>query len=217
MEILVDTKTPFKIGAVQIEKLVVSQISFAGYTECFKERISVARRGGDEMAQEKAFKRARRIKQVSAFYKDGTSVPLTHEILGAMPRKLFVQVDNAVEIEDTARGKVISGKADGISDPIIYQLGTPIAFDDRNAAGKPMGTEAKIIELEFIAKTGGDIEEVLCCPTSFEQMLALLKTCATPLGGGDTGLLRMPTWMIEGITTADGFAMMASVLPLFTE
>lgn len=217
MEILVEGKNAFKIGAAQVTRILISKINFVNYAECFKERLLVARRGGDDVAGEKAFKRARRLIQVSAFGKDGAALKLTHEVFGAMPRKLFVQIDNALDVEDVQAGKVISENADGISSPIIYSLGTPLAFDDANASAKPIGTEQKIIELEFLAKTGGDIEEVLCHGTTFEQMIALMKTCATPLGGGSTGLLRMPSWMIDGITSADGFAMMASVLPLFTE
>jgi hypothetical protein len=216
MFIKVDTKTPFKIKQIPIAKIGISKINFVGYVECFGDRMRESARSGDDMMAEKAFRRARRLRQVKAYDKDDRVIEIDHQSFDVMPRQLFVKVNNALDEFDTKRGKVLTENGDGVTTPIVYQLGTPIEFVDTKANEKPIGTEQKIVELEFVAKTGGDIEEVLCCGNSLQQALALIRTCATPLGGG-TSLMRLPSFMIDEISTADGFAIMASVLPVFTE
>jgi hypothetical protein len=217
VEIVVDPKAPFKAGQFNIVKLSVNQLNFVGYADCFREKLKARSRGMDDVAAEKEFRRARRVKQVVAFDKAGNRVELDQVAFGNMPRQLFVKINNALDVITDKPGKVITEDGDGVNTPIVYQLGTPFEFADTKADQKPIGTQQQIIELEFVAKTGGDIEEVLCHDNALDQTIALLKTCATPLGGGDTGLLRLPSWMIYSLTTSDGFAIMAKVLPVFTE
>lgn len=217
MDIEVDAKTPFRVGTVAIAKVSIAQINFVGYVECFRERMKASGRGLGDVAAEKEFRRARRTRQVVGYDAKNNRVEIDNISFGQMPRQLFVKVHNALDDFGDKRGEVITKDGDGIQTPIVYKLGTPFEFADANQGRKPIGTESKIIELEFIAKTGGDIEEVLCYGNALEQTLALLKTCATPLGGGDTGLLRLPSWMIDSLSVADGFAIMSSILPVFTE
>lgn len=216
MDIVVDPKTPFRVGQTAIAKISISQINFASYVECFRERLNASARGLDEVGAEKEFRRARRAKQVIGYDAKNNRVVIDSVAFGAMPRQLFVKVSNALDDFGGVRGEVITKDGDGIQTPIVYKLGTPFDFDDTKANQKSIGTEQKIVELEFIAKTGGDIEEVLCHNNALDQTLALLKSCATPLGG-ETGLLRLPAWMIDAMTVADGFAIMSSVLPVFIE
>lgn len=215
MEILVDAKRPFSVGAKSVAKLNVSAINFATYAECWRERdVEQRRSGGDEMLATKAFYRARRLKQTKAYDRSNNVVDLDHMSFANMPRELFVKINGALDDDSDPRGAVISKDGDGLYTPVLYKLGTPFDFVDTNASSKPIGTEPKIIELEFIAKTGGDIEEVLCHQNSLDQTLALIKTCATPLGGG-TSLQRLPSWMVNALTLADGFEIMAKILPIF--
>lgn len=216
MDIVVDASTPFKVGQVQIAKISISAINFVGYAECFRERLRASAQGKDDVTAEKEFRRARRVKQVVGYDTKNNRVEIDAASFGFMPRKLFVKVNNALDDFGDAKGEVITKDGDGIQTPIVYKLGTPFAFTDTKANTKPIGTEQKIIELEFVAKTGGDIEEVLCHSNAIDQTVALLKTCATPLGG-ETGLMRLPSWMLDAVTVADGFAIMSFVLPVFTE
>lgn len=216
MDIEVDPKSPFKVGQISVVKIGVSSINFLGYAECFKARLRASARGLDEVAAEKEFQRARRLRQCVGYDKAGNRVELDSVAFAAMPRKLFVKVHNALDDFGTQRGEVITKDGDGIQTPIVYKLGTPFGFVDTASSQKPIGTEQMIVELEFAAKTGGDIEEVMCHGNTIDQTVALIKSCATPLGG-ETGLLRLPSWMLDALTVADGFAIMASVLPVFTE
>ncbi len=215
VDITVEPGTPYQIGTSLISKISVARINFLQYAECFQDRLKASARGLDESAAEKEFMRSRRIKQCTAFDRSGNPVKMDQVAFAMMPRKLFVKIHNALDDFGTERGSVI-GEGDGINSPIIYKLGTPFEFTDTKSEQKPIGTEQKIIELEFIAKIGGDIEDVLCHSNGLDQTVALLKTCATPLGG-ETGLMRLPSWMLESLTVADGFSIMSSVLPVFTE
>lgn len=216
MEIEVDAKTPFIVGTNSISKINVSPINFLTYAECFRERLKELAKTNDDMMATKAFFRARRLRQVSAFNKANEVVILDNINFSNMPRSLFTKINNALDGQSAPRGEVLPGGGDGIYTPIIYKLGTPFAYEDTKLSEKPIGTEAKIIELEFVAKTGGDIEEVLCHENSLDQTVALIKTCATPLGGG-AGILRLPTWMLNALTLSDGFTIMSKVLPVFLE
>lgn len=212
MEIVVDAKKPF----LNIVKFNVSKINFLGYAECFKDRMRELQKTDNEILAEKAFRRSRRLKQIKAFDKDGNIIAMDHEKFARMPRPLFIQLNNALDSEKDERGKIISENGDGLYTPILYELGTPLAFTDTKLAEKPIGTESKIVELEFIAKTGGDIEEVLCGDTSLDQVIALIKTCATPIGG-ETSVQRLPSWLMDKITLQDGYEIMSKVLPVFVE
>lgn len=217
MEIQVSGAHQFKVGSVAIAKFVIANINFVSYGDCVAERIKERKKTGSDMMAEKEFRHTRRMKQVTAFDKGGNIVALDRINFATMPRPLFVKINNAIDDFSEARGEIIGEGGDGVMNPILYKLGTPLEFDDVNANRQVIGTEQKIIELEFIARTGGDIEEVLCYDSPMDQTIALIKTCAKPLGGGDTGLLRLPTYMIDALTLADGFQILSKVLPLFTE
>lgn len=216
MEINVDAASPFVVKTQSVAKINISEITFAGYAECFRARIAEKARTGDDMQATKAFMRARRLKQVTAFTKANVIVALDHVAFANMPRVLFTRINTALDARGGTKGEILPGEGDGIYTPIIYKLGTPFHFTGDQISQKPIGTEQKIIELEFIAKTGGDIEEVLCHENSLDQTIALIRTCATPLGG-ETGLLRLPQTWLDTMTVADGFEIMAKVLPVFLE
>lgn len=216
MEIVIEAKKAFAVHGKSVAKIVIGTLNFVTYAECFKARVKEMNKSNDDTQATKAFQRAKRIKQVKAFDKSGTEIILDHVAFANMPRPLFVQINNAMDNTSSARGSVISTDGDGLYTPILYKLGTPFDFQDSTHDSKPIGTESKIVELEFIAKTGGDIEDVLCGENSLDQTVALIKTCATPLGG-DTALQRLPSWMLSSLTLADGIEIMSKVLPVFLE
>lgn len=204
------------IGNTPISKFIVKGLNFEMYLECNRDRIKELNRTDSTMMATKLFNRSRLRKTVTAIGPDGAPVALRDENFSALPRPIFTKLVKAMDDFETPAGKIISENGDGVNTPIIYELGTPFAFADPKANEKPIGTEQKIIELEFIAKTGGDIEEVLCHNNSFEQAWSLIKTCAKPLGG-ESGLLRLPSWMLSEMTFSDGFEIVQKVLPIFVE
>lgn len=94
---------------------------------------------------------------------------------------------------------------DGVTEPVLMKLGTPIKATS--------GSEGKeITELEFIARTYGDVEMVLSGTNAMEQTAALIKYVAKP-----AGMLALPSWAINAIDIRDGFFIQNEILPRFLE
>lgn len=95
--------------------------------------------------------------------------------------------------------------ADGMSKAIHIKLTEPIkAFDPVSKA------ERVLDELEFFAKTYGELEAVLGEISEWDQALALIRTVAKPIG-----MLKLPDWAVSGVSAADGFGIMKKILPRF--
>lgn len=155
-------------------------------------------------------KRLRMKHQIRALAEDGTELAIDDLDITQLPRALSVKLSNLLSMGDGEPGEVISGdKADGISSPILYRLGTPIKMQQNN-------DEVSINELEFMAATYGQIEEVLAETNEMSQAYSLIRTVAKPVGMGDT-LQALPTWAADKITMADGFTIAEKVLPRFLE
>ena len=96
-------------------------------------------------------------------------------------------------------GKIIK-EGDGVSSSIVYQLGTPI----------PVTGKDPITELEFLASTYGEIEDVMSANDSIAQTALLIAAIAKP-----PGMLQLPSWAVNAITVADGVTIAKLVTPLF--
>jgi hypothetical protein len=188
----------FQLDDRLIDGAVVKPMMFQGYMECYTE--------AQNMKQPKAFsariQRLRLSKQVT-YYINGATTSLSMEELLRMPvssiRKIIARLDD----QEGKAGKIIK-TGDGVDQSVVYELGTPI----------PIANKPPITELEFLARTFGDIEDVLAAPDVLQQTMALITTTAKPLG---TTLTLLPSWAISQISVADGVCLMREVLPLFLE
>jgi len=109
-----------------------------------------------------------------------------------------------LDSDEGKAGKIIRD-GDGIDKAIVFELGTPIP----TGAGKD-----PIRELEFHAKTYGDIEDILAADNAIQQTAKMIETIATPLG---STLSRLPSWALTQITVADGVTISREILPRFLE
>lgn len=180
-----------------IDGAIVKPITFSMYSDCWTE--------AQGMSQPKAFdarvRRVRMLKQVDYFV-NGSVTKLTVEELLRMPIPAFHAIGAVLDTEDEETGKIIR-PGDGISQAITYQLGKPISLGQ----GKD-----PISELEFLAKTYGEIEDVLSAGHGLAQASILISTVAKPLG---TSLTALPSWAITQISLSDGVTIMREVLPHF--
>src|SRR5262245_1781721 len=87
---------------------------------------------------------------------------------------------------------------------IVFELGTAIQVQGKSP----------IKEVEFVANTYGDVEDVMAAANRIHQALMMLSTLAKPLG---SSLSTLPSWAVGQITTSDGFAIANEVVPLFLE
>lgn len=147
--------------------------------------------------------RARVKAQVRGVKADGSLVELDDVTIGQLPAPVARKIIPLLYDEGAQESGKVLGDGDGVGKPVIFSLGTPITS----------GGEV-IRELEFQARTFGEIERVLAEPTSLPQTLALVAYCAKPIHERGT-LQRLPESDLAQLTLVDGTAIMRDVLPRF--
>lgn len=189
----------FQLGDKLIDGATVNRLAFIKYTELLREVSSVP---GPKPYETKLL-RMRLAKQVT-YHMNGSTVALTPDDVTNIPIKSVWAIQKQLDGDDgeLKMGKVIR-QGDGIDVAIGYELGTPIPVGQ----GKP-----PITELEFLAKTLGDIEDVLSATTGMDQAAQLIRTVAKPV---HSSLQALPSWAVEQITLVDGIVIAQQVLPFF--
>lgn len=180
-----------------VDEVIVRPLSFLGFAECVTNAHA--------MSQPKSFearmRRLRLLRQVQ-FFSNGSNITLTNEDVLKLPIQGVRTLLNKLDDEKIPSGKIIRS-GNGVDGSIVFELGTPIASGQNKVAIK---------ELEFIATTYGDVEDVMAAIDMAQQTKLLLETIAKPLG---TSLTALPSWAVSQITMADGFVIMNEVLPHF--
>ncbi|MGY3615662.1 hypothetical protein [Bradyrhizobium sp. USDA 10063] len=187
----------FQLRDHVIDGAVIRPMSFQNFADYISE--ANAMKGAKTF--EARLRRVRLSKQI-AYYINGTIVPVAVDDVLQLPipeaRKLLDKIDD----NEGQPGKIIRD-GDGIDKAITYELGTPIPV----GADKP-----PISELEFHARTYGDVEDIMAAPDGIQQTMQLISTIAKPLG---TSLIQLPSWAINLITVTDGIVISRDVLPRF--
>lgn len=189
----------FVIGEKAVDHIVIKTLSFVQ----FADLVALAQGMKQPSTFEGRLKRVRMLQQVE-YSMAGKPVVLTIEEILRMPLEAARRIAGLLDDLEGKAGKVIRDN-DGITSAVGYELGTPIEVGQ----GKD-----PIKELEFLAKTYGDVEDVLAAPDAMAQTVALLRTCAKPV---HTSLTALPTWGVDRITIADGVILAQQVLPRFLE
>jgi hypothetical protein len=185
---------PWQIRDLTIDGAIVNTLSFQNFADYVTE--------AQNMKKPKTFegrlRRLRLARQV-IYYVNGSTTPIGTEDVTEMPipnaRMLTEHLD-----EDEGEAGKITREGDGISKSIIYELGKPI----------PVQGKDPITELEFMAKTYGEIEDVMSAPDSIQQTALLIATVGRP-----PGMLQLPSWALSHITVADGITIAKLVTPHF--
>jgi len=180
-----------------VDGVVVRPLTFKGFAEVLNEAQNMkAPRTFDAR-----LRRLRMARQVQ-YYSNGAVVPVDVEDIPKLPipaaRAIAAQLDEG----EGKAGKIVRD-GDGIDKSIVYQLGTPIPV----GAGKE-----PITELEFCAKTYGEIEDVMAAPDSIQQTALLIETIAKPTTGS---LLQLPSWAVNQIKIGDGVTIARLITPRF--
>jgi hypothetical protein len=187
----------FQLGERSIDGVIVKPLTFAALVEC----VLAAQAGTQPKTFESRLKRLRMVRQVT-YYNGNTGVPLSLEDVPNIPIPAARTIISHLDDDEGKAGKVVR-EGDGIDQAITYELGTPIS----TGQGKP-----PIKELEFHARTYGDIEDVMAADLALQQTAALITTVAKPLG---TSLILLPSWAANMITVADGVTISREILPHF--
>ena len=187
----------FPLGERTIDGAVIRPLTLPAFVDCVLDTRTM------EVPKtfEAKLRRNRLAKQV-VFYMGNTVVPVTPEELLRMPIPVARTLIDKLDANDGPAGKIVR-KGDGISEAIVYELGTPIS----GGQGRQ-----PIKELEFLAATYGDVEDIMAAGTGLQQALLLVTTLAKPLG---TSLKSLPSWAVNQISATDGLAISNDVLPFF--
>lgn len=189
------------IGGKPVQGISVSPLfyeAFAQLTEKVLPRVTATEKFETLLRRE-------RIRHQVVFTVDGKRALPDQQDIMSFPVSVGKKIVAALDIGEGKGGEVI-GDGDGVSKPILYKLGTPIAMK-----GSKSG-DVVIDELEFVAKTFGDIEDVLSENNVVSQALALIRR-ARPVNSETLHVL--PTWAIAQIRNGDGVTIGSSVLPRF--
>lgn len=174
----------------------------------WKEFIGIANSVSAKTTREMftAQQRARLLKQVKSFDSGANELTFTAVELAALPPGIGKKLVKASsDVLDTEGEAVIVNDGDGITTPIVVKLGQPLK----------MGEES-ITELEFFAKTFGDIETVLAHEERGTQSVILIETVAKPITSS-LKLQALPSWASDSVTVNDGSFIAQKVLPRFLE
>jgi hypothetical protein len=186
-----------KFGDNVVDKITVAPLLFLDLCDIWKG----LRQTGDKVRGE--LQRSR-IMQQTSFFAAGAKVSPDALQLNKLPASVAKAIIDSLDLGSGPMGTVTT-KGDGSTTPIIYKLGTPIEMKS--------GTETiTISELEFMASTYGELEDVLAADTDSEKAKLLLSTIAIPVG---TKLNRLPGFVLDRITTSDGIGVMNNVTTLF--
>lgn len=204
MEIKIE-KGQFQLNGTDIVKAVVSPISFSKYAD-LANGIAFT----NETEYNKTMMRLRISSQV-VFYGAGLEAfSVTDQEIIRMPRKLGVEISKAVgAIPAGADIPEVLNDGDGIERPILFKLSSPIKWKTQDDSGE-------FSELEFHAKTFGDIESVVAAPSSIMQALELIKTCAIPVSDG-IKLMALSSDLVDQVSYIDGAFITNIILPNFLE
>ena len=192
------------VNGEKIDTIKVAPIKYAEFSAIW-QRVS-SRLQSNEKAD--VMLRRERIRHQVHFMGGGKRhIPDDPSIL-ALPLATGRLIIDALDSDTGVAGKIISAADnDGISKSIIYQLGTPIPVGGKDGKAKA------ITELEFIASTLGDVEDVFAQDSVVTQTLSLLRTVAKPVDVAS--LTAMPTWAVDAVTMADGVTIGNNILPRF--
>lgn len=191
------------LGERRVSSIAVSPIFFAEYLRIMGDAASSARTPDD--VNRMSF-RARVKHQTTLILDNGEKAKFDDKTYSGMHPRLGIAIKQAINAVPADGDAAMLHKGDGVSAAVHIKLGTPIKATS--------GKDAKdIAELEFRAKTLGEMEDVIVADGRAEQVLALMKM-AKPVGAT---LLALPSWAVDQISLADGLFILNEVLPCFLD
>jgi len=185
---------PWQIRDKVIDGAVINRLSFQSFSDLIVEAQGMKK----PKTLEARLRRLRLAKQV-VYYVNGSTTPIDSNDVTMMPIPNAQLLTGRLDEDEGVVGK-ITREGNGIDTSIIYELGTPI----------PVTGKEPITELEFLAKTYGDIEDVMSAGDSISQTVLLIATVARP-----PGMLQLPTWAVNAVTIGDGVTIAKLVTPHF--
>jgi hypothetical protein len=193
-------ENPFFINGKAVAYFTVKDISFRKLSDIF---IAASR----SVNPAKDITRRQIAERLVAHTAEGHEIKFTDDLTVTIPAFYGSNIVKAVESFTGVPGEILS-KGDGAFSPMLFKLGTPIKLSSNEG-------DIEISEIEFQAKTFGDIENVLAAD-GLEQTIVFIRDCGTPvIVNSDKKLMCLPESAIDQISAEDGVAITNKVIPSF--
>lgn len=183
----------FRIGEKSVTSIEVNPLTFVTFFGLWTK------------ASDNKDLRRKRIAHQTVFKAGDEVLTLDDLSLMQMPIPISKSIIDALDTGEGVAGKIIV-EGDVITKPVVYKLGSPFKV-------KQGDKEVVISELEFSAKTFGEVEDILIADAEMAQAMALITKLARPIE--IPSLMNLPGWALDRMTIADGITIMRKVLPLF--
>lgn len=194
---IIELPEPMLLGGQAAKSITVSQLPFIKLAELATRASAMS---GPNYPFLAALRTLRMIEQCKANLADGKQVAFDSITIRQLAIPIGRKIHKSLEDPAIPGGKLI-GDGDGASTPIMVQLGTPVATGS---------ADVSFTELEFVAKTYGDLEIVMGEINDLDKTVALIKHVAKPVG-----MQVLPSWAVEQVTIPDGMFIMENVLKSF--
>jgi hypothetical protein len=191
----------FELAGKQISTIKLGRWNFVDFVSTY---LRASEQVTPTTTFQAALQRERFLSHVHFISGQERVVPTLEQLL-TVPFTAIRAVTSVWDNNEGASGSII-GSGDGVTAPLLYKLGTPLAVTQG-------GEQKAITELEFLATTYGQLEDVLTAGSDVLKALELIKTVANPVEMEQ--LTRLTGFMVDGITIADGVTIMQKVLPRF--
>lgn len=202
------TDEPFLVGDRRIASLRMPQMSFVKFVASMEAAEFAMLRDGASGKTMLKYVARERLRMLTAISDKGETVKLDDTAIMMMPRRYALRAMSAAAFDEEEPGEVVVD-GNGIDIPVLFRLGVPLKMMSKTG-------DLEIREIEFRARTFGDIEDVIGERTTYAQALALLRRCAKPVGS-PIPLQSLPDWAIDQISVADGLKIAEGVLQSFLD
>lgn len=188
-----------KIGEAVIDAIEVHPMLFFPLIDVW-EKANNAPGNKPEVALQRA-----RMKYQTHFKVGADRIAATDADIQKLPRTVASAILKLLDKGQGPLGKILAA-GDGCTTPVVYQLGTPVEMK------KQTGETVTISDLEFMAETYGEVEDILAAANDLAKAGELIKRLGKPIG---SNLALLPGWALDRLTVADGIQVMRLVLPSF--
>lgn len=192
------TKYNFTFNGQLIDHAIIKPILFKTFVDLIDQITAIQ----DNAEFEKKLARLRMIEQLKFVTNNGLELTLQQQDIPSLPIKVGMLLQAVVKEQSTPIGEVLMD-GDGIQSPVLYKLGTAIKTND-----------GEISELEFQAKTYGDVEDILAETSGIRRAYKMITSISTPICN-DLKMIRTPEKIAEQIQLIDGLAIAQTVAPRF--